>query len=728
MTLIRWFRKRNKQLLAVFGVLIMVGFLIPSLANLSQRGKIDQVIGSCAGELGKEIEISTNSLTMRLTLLKAMRGLGIDQVSLAHSQYMILDKIFDLGAFPALGTYILFFNDPGFSQGLRQSLYSQASSWASDRQEYEQILVEIDELIDKSSDRGLLFFLLAQEAHNAGIYATEEQVSAIIGMCRQFAAQGAIRASSMQAVKEQSGLAERQIRGAIGDYLSILRYCDMLTRSLAMSEPQLKKKIRDQVQLMSITGTYVQFDAGLFLDQVSEPSEADLQKIFEQHKSFTAGKADDDNPHGIGYLLADRLAVEYLKVDIDEAAKLVTQEFEKLSLGQQDEELERYLENNKEQFIIPVPPTEEGQVDLSDPEYYVLDDIAERVKRLWIRDQAGQKAQKLLTQCRRLAQKSGSAKEQSDYAAIAEQISSTSDLAVTYGKSEYLSLESARQFEDFDMAYRMIKSQRGKSLLEILFDSKPLRKRPGGASEEPPLELNEDLTSVQAFDYGDKATTAYMMRIVSVDKEREAVSLDDDGRAGPLSQEPLTDGASGIRKQAIEDWKNLAAYELAVQQGRLLAKEGKGDWQGALKNANETFKQDPNQLGGSGPLVEKTLEEARGRVEQLQEMVRNNPNVASYAAGQIASNARLLRKSLELAQKADGEQESRAVLELPMEFGCLVFSDLEAAPAHQSEYLRDKSVQARKIALANQGRLVLIHFNPDNIEKRMGFEKIDQAK
>ena len=104
---------------------------------------------------------------------------------------------------------------------------------------------------------------------------------------------------------------------AVANYIAIIRYCDLITKTLDISEPQLKKNIRDQNQQKNISGAYVTFPGYQFRKRLGEPKREELQQQFDQYKSYAPEKTEE-NPHGFGYSLPDRIKIEYLMIDLEQ--------------------------------------------------------------------------------------------------------------------------------------------------------------------------------------------------------------------------------------------------------------------------------------------------------------------------------------------------------------------------------------------------------------------------
>jgi len=792
MSAMKWFRKHNKKLLAVFGVLLMVMFLLPSLPGLTGRGREsqrDQVIGYLTDDKGEKIEILASMRNLMNQRLQILREIGINVLCrLDYSNPPILSQLGgrqgaileSLGPAPVADTSLLFFSDLSYALAARQRLRQQALGWAAEKAEYEHYLEYINQLTDIEMNSSWLYFmLLVEEAHRMGVYATDSQVQQVFET-RKIIIQQGVRLQPISSVLQNYRVTENDLRRAVGDYLSILRYGHMVTSYCTVSEPQLRRRIRDIIEKNKINGDYVQINAGAFLDRAGEPSEKELDKQLAAYKQYEKEDTTDENPFGFGYLLPDRLQVEYLKVDIIKAEAVASGKFDKLPVAKQEQKLQDYWSNHRELFRLHMAP---DPCDPQTPRFRdpPFDEVYLRVKKAYMRKQGQETAQLILGRAQQDIEKQTNAAVDSsgqsaptenapappeetsseqtetikvDYAALAEKLSSK-ELKVTHGTTEYFSIASPPAGLNFDMSYKMRHDKPQRNLMEILFDCKPLHKGAVSKLDVPPVKLQEDISSILAFDYATRPIAAYIVRIVGVDKQREPVTLDDNGKEGAYSAEktqknkaskesdPCAAGKKemnpedeDLREKVKNDCRLLQAYNMALKEAQKLAQQGSGDWDAALKGIKDSLKVEPNQPVPMSFLQENTLANKRQQNERIFQMLqdnprlRNNPQMYSSYIRAVTENNILLNKATHLAQElydtdpCDVKKDSSKplpLLELPGQRCCLVFKDMDLVRANEDEYLQRKPLVTREIEMDNQALLSLVHFNPVNIEKRMGY-------
>ncbi|MCF7958739.1 MAG: hypothetical protein K9M57_09860, partial [Phycisphaerae bacterium] len=312
---------------------------------------------------------------------------------------------------------------------------------------------------------------------------------------------------------------------------------------------------------------------------------------------------------------------------------------------------------------------------------------------------------------------------------------SSIEIPVESRQSDFLSYTTAQTFENFGQASRMRKNQQGPPLLASLFNCQPLRKTSISRYEEPAVKLFEDITGVQ----NDQA--AYTVRILAVDKQRDPVSLDDDGRQGSAAIDPMTDNSSTVKEQVTTDWKNLKAYQMACEQAEAFAELAADDFDAAIEKTNASLKSDdPNdpvlKLQEGDLEKDRTqMESLVNRVAELRQQIRDYPNLANYISGTMNQSQQMIaqynqqfNEAMKRAQELKAAPSKRPLLKRPQAFACRVFENLTVTPPYQEDYNRRKAIVAQSLQHQFQDLYIVIHYNPENIEKRMKYDDIVREK
>ncbi len=749
MSLIRVFRRHQKKLMVGIVGVIMVAFGLPTVLLRSgcQPDPGDKVIAYYLDSKGTQREINQRMISVADVELQTLSTLGINELFfqlLLQGRLSMVPEWWGIGEYPVLATHLLIFTDERSSrmggnmkQMARGMLYQHAMQrgWVDDAESMEQVRKSIDELTSADEPKGPIYYmLLLEEAKRAGIEASPEQIDGFLQVCR------ASRGWNIATTRKQTRRTIKQIEQTIGDYLSIIIHGDLATKGSSVSEPELKKAVRDQLEIEKVGGSYVTFPSALFADLVAEPGLEEIAGQFEQYKSSRVGEVNDENPFGFGYMLEDRVQVEYLAVDLGQVSKLVEEKNSALTPFEREKQVRQFYDDNPRTFSRPTSaPTAENPQPGS--ERIPFDEVADGALELWEQDMARKSAEKVLTEGRRLSEqgwgevsrKSLSFAEMSEKAASYEEVAKKltdnpdNQVEVRYGKSAYLSYQDASEFLEFGQANVLRRGQSTQSLLNMMFTCEPLQDEDARVIGETPMGYYQELGPVVAQDPGmGQEGSAYLVRIINVDKKREAVSVGDDGSFGAAENVPAENLESSLVEIIKQDWKNKQAFELTHKQAEDFAAqagETGGNWFVALQQANKLLKSDPNAPAAMNPLREGSLEQDRQMMMTYQQMAQNNPNMAEFLNRQLSGQMRLLKKSMELAQeRRKGGDTGPAVLKVEGDLSCVVFKDLQVATPSEQEYQRMKPLVARQLMSRNQGLSILTHFNPENIENRLGFE------
>ncbi len=732
MTVMRWFRKNNKKLLVGIVFVIMLAFGLPNFFFRGNRGRNPGTVVrfSVNSPSGEEVQVTAAMLRQAEMEIQVLQTLGIDQM-VATGKLNKVPGFKSIGQYSPLMTYALFFNDGRMGPGIRQMLYQQAmqAGWAFDKDAAENVKLAIDQLTSpEHSQPSLHYLLLSLEAQHAGLAARDDQVSALLKARPQ--------GVSLKAVSKKLRIAYDTQRSALANYIAILRYADMVSSTLNLSEPELQQAVANQVELETIGGTFVRFRADLFRDEVAAPTPEQIEEQFQAHREADPQDADDDNPHAFGYMLPDRVEVEYLQVSLDEAQELVSDEFAQLAPGEQEARIREFWSDNRHMFTETVTPP---AGDDSGPTERQLDydEAALRAKTFYKRQQAQQRAETLLNQAKNIAQEAlpvatleglslaQRAEQAVDFAQLAEKLNADSALKLSYARTDYLSAESAAQ-APFGRSQLQNPGAEPLNLTTVLLHCQPLHQAATAVPDERPIWLYENVgPAFGSLPRG--GNVGFLVRVVNVDKARSPESLADDGTAGPAKLVTGEASDSELYQRVEQDLKDLKAFELAKQHAHKFAVQAEPNWPDAVEATNLALLDDPNAPASAGPLREQTLDGIRSQLDRIQQMVQQNPQYAAYARQMLAQQGAMLQDALELSQQRRQEDAAGlAVLESERDLACLVFQNLQIEPPTPQEFLRRKPLSAQMLLQRSQGLLALLHFDPKNIEKRFDLQTVTE--
>lgn len=300
------FRKYNKVILVWGGCLLMVAFLVPQSLTQCSGGGGDYTIGTT--DTGKVTEFERRNAAYQLEILQRLPLVGQMAGALAGQDDPALKWLLmtrdaqrlGLSAGPSEVNTILavlgvdeagLATMAGNMRTTPDTIRATIAAWLT--------LDRYDQLISGNSYAPLL-----------------DRINAL-GTATQFMQQGNYQAAFMTANAIEGGG--------------------------RLSAPLIAHFLQEQGA--TVSGEAVLIGAGRYLDRVGEPTEAELQKLFDDHQSKLPGF----EPYGFGYRTPDRVKIEYLVISIDRAQARV----------QVDEaEAYEYYEQNKA-ALRPDPTTGE---------------------------------------------------------------------------------------------------------------------------------------------------------------------------------------------------------------------------------------------------------------------------------------------------------------------------------------------------------------------------------
>ncbi len=180
-------------------------------------------------------------------------------------------------------------------------------------------------------------WLVLQFAYENGMAANDDDAKQELARL----VSGGLTDEAWQAALNSGGLSERYL-------LDLLK--EQVAYSRAVSKYALPNSIaatRDMAEAFEATNRSMKanvaaFNAADYVDQVAEPSEAELKKFYEQYRNVTAN-ASSATP---GFSQPTKIALEVVRAEItDEVLASIT-----------DEEIQKYYDEHREEFKKPVAP------------------------------------------------------------------------------------------------------------------------------------------------------------------------------------------------------------------------------------------------------------------------------------------------------------------------------------------------------------------------------------
>jgi hypothetical protein len=279
--MIKFFRKHNKQLLAIFTVLLMIAFVGgTALTSMMQPNQSGTVLFHAFGK-----PVTNGDLAAIERQTSILSGLG----------------------FP--------WNSPWGFRG-RAAPLGQSQ-----------------------------YLLLLREAEERGMQPGLEQARLVL----------ADMTIDLNRFSLNNKVATEEIELAVANHLSVLQLWSTALGTIMPSELEIQRAVRDQYERLN--ANIVEIKSSPLIDADAEIPEQEILAHFEKYKEQTPG----DSTLEFGYLVPDRVQIEYLAVNTSEIA---------LAQPITEKQAETYWRAHQTDFRPPETETEfeEGESDLAGPE------------------------------------------------------------------------------------------------------------------------------------------------------------------------------------------------------------------------------------------------------------------------------------------------------------------------------------------------------------------------
>ena len=335
MHLVKWFRKNMTRLMAVFVILIMIAFIMPSVLNQLAKPRLTGPT-KAMWYFNKDKKISLNDIRQASSELAAMRSLYI-------AEFLISQQDLRLAL-------------------LGELLFPESVPAAVISDEFKKIAIQnqlnispsrIDDFFEQSHGRAELFWImLKEEAKNTGCVIPPQIAGDILNQFIPSITNNKINAATaVRKAAQANQMTDDKVFATFADVLAVASYARILTDVEDVTEAQVARTISGTTE--NITAEYVEFKSETFVDKLNEPNDGEITLQFDKYKNYFPGIITEDNPCGFGYKQKPRVAVEYAIVKREDVKKLVTPPTE--------EEIEEFYQQNLERFVEQVP------TDINDP-------------------------------------------------------------------------------------------------------------------------------------------------------------------------------------------------------------------------------------------------------------------------------------------------------------------------------------------------------------------------
>lgn len=710
---IKWIRKHMTMLMAVFVIVIMMAFIMPTflsqLAKPRARGQ-----SKAMWYYEKDKGVSFNDIQRASSQLKALQELYIDRflISQRDLRYLLLGNLL----FPET-------IQPAMINDELKALVSQEQLFISP--------IQIDEYFRQSRARPELFWILLNaEAKGAGFAVSQQRAGEILNVLIPKITNGKVEAQTLvRAAGQANQMTDEQVIAAFADILAISSYARVITDSEDITDAEVESEISKAAE--TVNAEFVDFSSEKFIDKSPQPSAEEISAQFEKYKGDYPYVITAENLFGFGYKQKPRVAVEYMIIKLEDAKKLVASPTE--------EEVEEFYQQNINRFVEQVPE------DVNDPNSKLITrqksyaEVADSIKKGLYAKKASSKAVNILDSAVEQSQAGMESinietapieqiKEKiTDYATAAESIGKQNNIKIYAGKTALLTAEEIQLDQTLGPLLIQGQSRMPINMTRLVFSISQFGDEAAeiGSFDPPRPKM---FVSIGPFTDISGALIA-MIRVINFEKSTVPdLNLKYDRNLPQLSENQKTkDQTFDMKETVAQDCRKLSAFKIAGQKAEEFIEMAKSKgWEEAIKKFNSLY---PVKDGNENRDFEIQKWKNKNRIF-LSDIEMIKLRSAQMTGAENLINQRIIAAGLVngFYSLFDPNGNQLELKEVPTVFECkpqisyYVIKSLNRNPVTTEEYeLSRQNLDNRENSIISQS-MTLEHYMPDNIFKRMDFK------
>jgi hypothetical protein len=675
--MMRWFRKHNKQLLAIFASALLVVWLGgTAFQRMFQPNPLNQTIGTAFKH--KVTVGDFQGLRMRLDLLSNMgivwqvpwRNPWV-MAQMQLPQRVQQDPIMMAGARPLIG------------------------------------------------DRGLAeWWLLDQEAKRMGVSVSTQEV-------KHFIQQSGISGDTLTAIRDQMGVSTDDLFAAIAEYIRVSYAALLASAGVQVTEPEVQDlfvRTHDQVSIRYVLLPAQAFEPAKDSPAATQPvPEAELMNLFNEYKDNLPGAGK----YGFGYKIPERVSIQYVGATVDDIARTLPPVSE--------DRARHYFEQYKDKFEPPRPPTTQPTTQPAVKFEEVKDKVIEQIRQ----HDATALLREVMEGVRAAAFSEYSAcKTELEAGHVPEslrnvleesrnELSASRKIPLVYRQTGLISRQDAAKEPGIGSA-----SAPGAQGQQISFADYAFHVEQPGAKPQPQQE--EAITKLKTWqpatvrdEVGDQLRAMYVFRVVGEDPahapallgevkdqvERDARILEADRKAKVAGEKLLAAArADGLEAAFAEQYPALATPEVEMFEQDAVTRARAIPAYFVYFNTTLTF---PTRLVGiqdAEPVLKASFDIADAM--RAGAPAASQPAVSQPAASHTA-----------VSQPAASQAADRlALVALPEQKAWVVVDVINHKPASQPDFVTAKVNLLAELQIQKLRDFYAAWYNPDMIEKRTGWQ------
>ncbi len=721
MSLVKWMRKNNRKIMTGVLIMIMLGF-VGGYGLQQYLSRVGAGGGAVRAYYLDDRKISDIDRRQADNELRVLRSL------LAGEMLRYRQTLFRTPDFKSRLLAELLFPDSQSAAMASVEMYQAMARGLLDVSS-----TDIDAFFKQiSGSNDIYWILLKAEAKRAGCVVSRSQARATLTrLIEQVSAGRGSTAMLLRNVISNYRIPEDEILRIFADLLGVMVYSDIVTSSEAVTTDEIRAAIGRAGEKLNTE--FVQFKADDFLEEQTDPNQEPMRAQFEAYKAYEAGQQSDENPHGFGYKLPDRVQLEYVIVRMEDVEKLIAQPTQ--------DDMEKYYADNIDRFKEEVPP-DPNDPDAETKRVKDYADVAGEVRRSLTEERKEQLANLVINDALELAEAGFGGmdrdkatgkdfeEEAVGYDEVVSQLADKHSITAYTGKTGMLSQADLSDDSNLGMLSMEGQSRLRVDLRKLVFAIDQLGVTEMGRFEAPAPRMWENIGPLRGGFGGILA----VVRIVGAAKAEVPADINVSYSTKrsvvdePDKPDKTAEEVHSVSEKVSADCRFLAAMTTAKTRAdefvKLLADK---TWKEALDEydkAHEKKDESGILVAGSRLRSRKLTNRARTAQQDLNKSVArfaDNPMAAAYIKN-LTESKKLNDKLYELL--GDDKTEAKdinAVLEFEFNASYYVVKDISRTEVTKDDYLQSKAMAAFQLNAGRSNSLGLIHFNPDNIFGRMNF-------
>jgi hypothetical protein len=713
---IKWLRKNNARIMAVVVVLLMIAFTGDQfLRQLGQRRSGG--LRSTLAYIGNK-KVTYSDLYAGRSELEVLRSLRAN---------VLLANIPDMKAI-VLGE--LLFSE----QRASPEIISHIEKTIAENN-YKISTRQISEIYKHPYGSDIYWLVLKAEAEQAGVKISREYAGSLLGRMIPRLFPETTYQEMVRSLMNQRGVPEDEMLETFSKLLAVLEYAKMITSNEDITISQAMHNADWENE--TINAEVVRCDSRVFAAGQSEPSEQESTDQFNKYKAVFPGSLTDSNSYGFGYKLPDRVQLEYVAVKRDDIASIITVPAQ--------EEAEDYYQKHIKQFTTSVPsdPNDPNSEPIEQTKSYV--EVAKVISDKLLTDRINTMAEKILQEARTQTEAAFEnvdiqkltdeqiKKSSGNYTTAAEQLSKKYKIKVYSGSTGLLSATDIRNDKTLGTLYLKSPGFSAVALPQVVFAVNPINSAELGPSDVAKPRIYENIGPIRDM----MGKIMMIVRIIKAEKSAEPESLNQTYSIKTIDFEQDPNAGKketfSVRNMVTDDLKKLAAMNTAKTYAmdivKLAADKG---WENAVDEANKLYGMQ-NKTTDTEPntfRLQKMTDLtriSRKALETADVQSEGDPAHQSIINRDIAES--LFREQLYSLVPADSNtaKTTPLVMEFKPYGSYYAVKSISVKRLNLEGYEQVKAGQFFKDNFIQSQDLSVVHFNPENILKRMNFRMVEKA-